>query len=96
LPGHFVQLREPRRLLFIGSPYVRGIDECVEARLKISQISEYDVTREFMLAGGWEGQKTTSHPPSISKAITYRTHATFSPTNPRCGNIYIYIYNNII
>ena len=44
-------MNEPRRLLFIGSPHVRNIDECCEAGLKVSQISEYDATREFIFDG---------------------------------------------
>lgn len=42
---------QPRRLMFIGSPFVRSVEECNSAGVKISQISNYDVTREFILKG---------------------------------------------
>lgn len=41
----------PRRLMFVGSPFVRSVAECDFAGVKISQISNYDVTREFILKG---------------------------------------------
>ena len=49
-----MRLNEPRRLMFIGSPHVRNVEDCIRAGLKISQICEYDVTREFIFMGGWD------------------------------------------
>lgn len=57
ITGHFIQLEQPRRLVFIGSPYVRNVEECIRAGLKISQICEYDVTREFIFMGGWDTER---------------------------------------
>ncbi|XP_067930595.1 guanylate cyclase soluble subunit beta-2-like [Watersipora subatra] len=62
--GHFVMLNEPRRLLFVGSPYVRNIQECCNAGLKLSQISSYDATREFIL------MKTQNGTPRVTGQTT--------------------------
>lgn len=50
-------MNQPRRLMFVGSAHVRTIEECCEAGLRLSQLSEYDVTREFILMDGWESTR---------------------------------------
>jgi len=72
--GHFLKLNEPRRLMFVGSPHVRNVEECITAGLKISQICEYDVTREFIFTGGWDASREEQEYQMKQKLSCYRRY----------------------